>query len=151
MRLWELIRLAQGNTVSKQGLNPGLSASKACDHFTIYVALNDPNGPTSFQIPVHSDTFRTILEKHQFPRFYLVHKIQVSCVLSISGIGLPGGSEVKNPSTNEGDPDSIPGSGRSPGEGNGNPLQYSCLGNPMDRGAWSTTVYGVTEESDTAQ
>ena len=40
---------------------------------------------------------------------------------------------VKNPSANEGDVSSIPGSGRSPGEGNGNPLQYSCLGNPMDR------------------
>ena len=43
-----------------------------------------------------------------------------------------------------GDPGSIPGSGRSPGEGNGNPLQYSCLENPMDRGAWQATVYGVT-------
>ena len=40
---------------------------------------------------------------------------------------------------------SIPGSGRSPGEGNGNPLQYSCLGNPMDRGAWQSTVHGVSE------
>ena len=39
----------------------------------------------------------------------------------------------------------IPGSGRSPGEGDGNPFQYSCLGNPMDRGAWWATVYGVTK------
>ena len=44
-----------------------------------------------------------------------------------------------------GDPGSIPGSGRSPGEGNGNPLQYSCLENPMDIGAWQSTVYGVAE------
>ena len=44
---------------------------------------------------------------------------------------------------------SIPGSGRSPGEGNGNPLQYSCLENPMDRGAWRATVYGVTESDTT--
>ena len=44
-----------------------------------------------------------------------------------------------------GDACSIPGSGRSPGEGNGNPLQYSCLENPMDTGAWWATVYGVTE------
>ena len=43
-----------------------------------------------------------------------------------------------------GDPGSIPGSGRSPGEGNGNPLQYSCLENPMDRAPWQATVYGVT-------
>ena len=44
---------------------------------------------------------------------------------------------------------SIPGSGRSPGEGNGNPLQYSCLGNPMDRGAWWSIVHGVAKVSDT--
>ena len=48
----------------------------------------------------------------------------------------PGGSEVKNLPANAGDPGSVPGLGRSPGEGNGNPLQYSCLENPMDRGAW---------------
>ena len=52
---------------------------------------------------------------------------------------------VGNESTcNAGDPGSIPGSGRSPGEGNGNPLQYSCLENPMDRGAWQAIVHGVT-------
>ena len=51
-------------------------------------------------------------------------------------LGLPSGSAVKNPTCNEGDKDSIPGMGRSPGEGNGNPLQHSCLGNPMNRGAW---------------
>ena len=45
---------------------------------------------------------------------------------------------------NVGDPGLIPGSGRSPAEGNGNPLQYSWLGNPMDRGMWQTTVHGVT-------
>ena len=54
-----------------------------------------------------------------------------------------GSSAVKNPPANVGGVGSIPGSQRSPGEGNGNPLQYSCLGNPMDRGAWQTTVHGV--------
>ena len=44
----------------------------------------------------------------------------------------------------------ISGLGKSPGEGNGNPLQYSCLGNPMDIGAWQTTVHGVTEELEAA-
>ena len=51
-------------------------------------------------------------------------------------LGFPGGSEVKVPASNAGDLSSIPGSGRSPGEGNGNPLQYSCLENPMDGEAW---------------
>ena len=60
-------------------------------------------------------------------------------------MGFPGGSEDKAFAYNAGDPGSIPGLGRSPGEGNGNPLQYSCLKNPMDRGAWQATVHGVTK------
>ena len=52
---------------------------------------------------------------------------------------------VKNLSANAGDVDSIPGSGRSPGEGNSNSLQYSCLGNPRDRGAWQTIVTGIAK------
>ena len=56
---------------------------------------------------------------------------------------------VKNPSANAADEGSIPGSRRSFGEGHGNSLQDSCLGNPMDRGAWWATVQGVTKESDT--
>ena len=52
---------------------------------------------------------------------------------------------VKNPPANTGDSGSIPGSGRSPGGGNGNPLQYSCLENPTDRGAWQDRVYGVAK------
>ena len=59
-----------------------------------------------------------------------------------------GGSAVKNLPANVGDLGLIPGLGRLPGEGNGNPLQYSCLGNPMDRGTWWATVHGVTKESD---
>ena len=59
-------------------------------------------------------------------------------------MGFPGGSVVKNLPANEGDVGLIPGSGRSPGEGNGNLLQYPCLGNPMDRGAWRATDHGVT-------
>ena len=63
-------------------------------------------------------------------------------------VGLPGCTVVKNLPANAGDAGdagSIPGSGRSPGEGNGNPLQYSCLGNPMDRGARYATVQGVAK------
>ena len=66
--------------------------------------------------------------------------------------GFPGGSVGKESACNAGDTGdvcSISGSGRSPGEGNGNPLQYSCLGNPVDKGAWWATIYGVTKESDT--
>ena len=59
--------------------------------------------------------------------------------------GLPSGTVVKNMPANAGDAGSIPGSGRSPGVGNGNLLQYYCLENPMDRGAWQATVYGVAK------
>ena len=59
--------------------------------------------------------------------------------------GFPGSSAVKASACNAGDPGSIPGLGRSPGEGNGNPLQYSCLENPMDGEAWQATVPGVTK------
>ena len=58
---------------------------------------------------------------------------------------VPGGSDGKASAYNAGDLGSIPGSGRSPGEGNGNPLQYSCLENPMDGGAWWATVHGVAK------
>ena len=59
-------------------------------------------------------------------------------------LSFPGGSEVKASASNAGDPGSVPGLGRSPGERNGNPLQYSCLGKSLDRGAWRATVHGVT-------
>ena len=59
--------------------------------------------------------------------------------------GTSGGSDSKEPASNAGDAGSILGSGRSPGKGNGNPLQYPCLENPMDRGAWWATVHGVAK------
>ena len=61
-------------------------------------------------------------------------------------MGFPGGSDSRESACNAGDLGSIPGLGRSPGEGNGNPLQYSCLENSIDRGAWWATVHGVTEQ-----
>ena len=63
-------------------------------------------------------------------------------------MGFPGGTVVKNPPANAGDAGdtgSIPGLGRSPEGGHGNPLQYSCLGNSMDRGAWWAAVHGIAE------
>ena len=60
-------------------------------------------------------------------------------------LGFPRGSVVKNLPANAEDMGVIPGWGRSPGEGNGSPLQYTCLGNPMDRGAWRAAIHGVTK------
>ena len=65
--------------------------------------------------------------------------------LTFRSLGFPGGSEVKVSACSVGDLGSIPGLGRSPGEGNGNPLQYSCLENPMDGGPWWATVHGVAK------
>ena len=67
------------------------------------------------------------------------------CVYIYIYSDFPGGSEDKTSACNAGDPGLIPGLGRSPGEGNDNPLQYSYLENPMDRGAWWATVHGVTK------
>ena len=72
------------------------------------------------------------------PSLYVIS----SCCMSLV---FPGGSAVKNPPANAGDVGLIPGLGKPPGEGNGNPRQCSCLGNPMDRGAWWNTVHGVTK------
>ena len=64
------------------------------------------------------------------------HPLEEGMATHSSILGLPRGLSGKESACNAGDPGSVPGSGRSPGEGNGNPLQYSCLENPMDRGAW---------------
>ena len=69
-------------------------------------------------------------------------------VLISATTGFPGGSVVKNPPANAGDTEEaglMPEWGRSPGRGNGKPLQYACLDNPMNTGAWRATVHGVTE------
>jgi len=66
-------------------------------------------------------------------------------------MGFPGGLVVKNPPPNSGGAGWSPGSRRSPGGGNDNPLQYSCLKNPTDKGDWQTAVHGVAEESDGTQ
>ena len=71
--------------------------------------------------------------------------------LQYENMGFPGGSDSKESAYNAGDLGSIPGWGRWPGEGNGNPLQYSCLENSTDRGAWWATVHGVAELDTTEQ
>ena len=70
------------------------------------------------------------------------------CTHTITYMGFAGGSVVKNLPANAGDAGSIPGSGRSPGEGNGNPLQYFCLENPLGGGAWWATVHGVADTTE---
>ena len=74
-----------------------------------------------------------------------IHKLYINYVY-----GLPCSSAGKESSFNAGNPGLIPGLGRSPGEGNGNPLQYSCLENPMDRGFWWASLWG-RKESDTTK
>ena len=64
-------------------------------------------------------------------------------------LGFPGGTVVENPPVSAGDMGLIPELGRSPGEGNGNPLQYSYREKSMDRGAWRATIHGIAKESDT--
>ena len=71
-------------------------------------------------------------------------KTSVQELFSTRHLGFPHSSVGKESACSAGDLGLIPGSGRSPGEGNGNPLQYFCLENPMDRGAWQATVHGVT-------
>ena len=91
----------------------------------------------------------------QFPRL-LSLKYSVCHIVPYFGVldpdlWLPSQPIGKEPTCNAGDTVSIPGSGGSPGEGNDNPLQDSCLGNPMDRGAWRAIVHGVTKKSDMTQ
>ena len=76
---------------------------------------------------------------------YISYTVGIYCFEIDYYICFPDGSTIKNLPANAGDTGLIPGMGRLPGKGNGNPLQYSCLGNPMDRGAWQATDHGVTK------
>ena len=105
------------------------------------------------QLPL---SFVFVLQREVFPWprtvslvLFLCIRYTGSCLIhlqpQITKQVFPGGSVGKESSCNAGDPGSIPGSGRFSGEGNANPLQYSCLGNPMDRGAWWATVHEVAK------
>ena len=89
----------------------------------------------SIYLFVLSNTISSLRQIYCYP--YIVDEDRTS-------LGFPGSAVVKNPPAKAGDLGLISGLGRSPGSGNGNPLQYSCLGNPMDRGSWQATVHGVT-------
>ena len=86
-----------------------------------------------------------VLSKHIFYNEFLIFKGNILKDYLILCKGFPGGRVVKNLPDNAGDVGLIPESERSPGEGNGNPFLYSCLGNPMDRGAWRATVHRVAK------
>ena len=77
------------------------------------------------------------------PREGATSPLSLSCIV-FCHLGFFGCSDSKEPAHHEGDPCLVPGLGRCPGDGNGNPLRYFCLGNPMNRGAWWATVHGVT-------
>ena len=81
-------------------------------------------------------------QTQQCPPSHLSQSLEKDLLIHIN---IYGDSVVKNPPAYSGDTGSIPESGRSPGEGNGNSFQYSCLGNPVDGGAWWATVHGVTK------
>jgi len=72
-------------------------------------------------------------------------KTAKTLAFTLNEMGFPGGSDDKESACNAGEPALIPGSERSPGDGNGYPLLYSCLGNPMDRGTWWATVQRVAK------
>ena len=91
---------------------------------------------------IEADFTKGLRQREDPRRSYTVSKSLVSIKPSMD---FPGGPDCKGSACNTGDLSSTPGSGRSPGEGNGNSLQYSCLENPMDRGAWWVTVHGVTK------
>ena len=74
-----------------------------------------------------------------------INSNSAQCIRSICVMGFPGDSDSKESACNAGDPGLIPGSGRSPGEGNGYPLQYSFLENSIDRGSWQVTVHAVAK------
>ena len=98
---------------------------------------------------VSNQLFETMSRKELYTEL-LAHGTQWKQInITTTKCGLPWWLSGKNPPKNIGDMGSIPGLGRSPGVGNGNPLQYSCLGNPTDRGAWRASVHGVTKELDT--
>ena len=112
-----------------QGLNPGLPHCKQ----TLYPLSHQGSlSNLATNQNSHSPLFELNHNELNRRNYELLFVLTCKCI----NTGFPGASEVKASACNAGDPISIPGSGRSPGEGNGNPLQYSCLENPMEGGAW---------------
>ena len=120
-------------------------------HSTFWLLSNSPVCPPHshplhpFLWGTHSALFSSPCLFLDSVTMYLYKYIYIVYMYMYICIGFPGGSEVKASACNAGDLGLIPGLGRSPAEGNGNPLQYSCPENPMDGGAWWATVHGVAK------
>ena len=125
-------------------------------HFTRVIFLNDYHDYFLLQLhPTIYQSSRFCLNDQNPPDLILTfHSFSTTILhtlLSNVWRGFPGGSDGKESACNVGDPGSNSGLGRSPGEGNGNPLQYSCLENPKDKEAWQATIHGVAKKSDTTE
>ena len=126
------------------------STQNVCSGVPAYIALFTSAGKSvsgSNMLPKHSDflTITTgILKVEAVGKKRWVFWA-TSNLLGVVGWGFPGGSDGKESACHAGDLSLIPGSGRSPGGGNGNPLQYSCLVNPLDRRAWRATVHRLAK------
>ena len=149
------------NPSTSQGLGvfPGLSLpALLLSILWLIVTLRNPATKYCGKLLIHTPYFTFIFQiesqrpvKHRVKSICLytspkvkIEKITLPTKVHIvKAMGFPRSSVGKESACKAGEPGSIPGSGRSPGEGNGNPLQYSCLENPMDGGAWQATVYGV--------
>ena len=99
----------------------------------------------SFQVREHRSVRLSLMDTC-LSIFSLPRNCRVESFPLVGFLGLPGGSDGTESACNAGDPGSIPGSGRSPGQGNGDPFQDSCLKNSTDRGAWRGSVHGVAED-----
>ena len=110
---------------------------------TNHLILSPPS-PFAFNLSQHQGLFPWVGFSHQLAKALELQLKLQSFQFKVE-TGFPGGSDGKESACNAGDLGSIPGLGRSPREGNGNPLQYTCLENPMGRGAWKATVQGVTK------
>ena len=136
-RLWGLgMCRTPALTSYSQNVHPG-SPFRLQTHLTIC-----PSEPNHALLWTVTKSHRMFITHILFLLTFL--KLFLKLILYIY-MGFPGGSEVKASACNAGDLGSIPGLGRSPGEGNGNPLQYSCLENPMDGGAWWATIHRVAK------
>ena len=117
--------------------------------WAVWPCLRVPSGASLHRLPVRSSLGRTEWEGDNWPSKKPVSRPgrwpQAPGFTSGSLGGFPVGSDGKESACNAGNLSLVPGLGRSPGEGNGSPLQYSCLENPMERGAWRATVCGVAK------